>query len=123
MQQRITQPLRRRAWAAGLLAALLLAFGVGPASAAATPTKTDAQAVAERQAPAAVVASDVKGKTFTIATDTTFAPFEFRDPSTGELVGIDMDILRAIAKDQGFEVNIQSLGFHQIRRTRTPDIG
>lgn len=111
MQQRITQPLRRRAWAAGLLAALLLAFGVGPAGAAATPTKTDAQAVAERQAPAAVVASDVKGKTFTIATDTTFAPFEFRDPSTGELVGIDMDILRAIAKDQGFEVNIQSLGF------------
>jgi glutamine transport system permease protein len=51
----------------------------------------------------------VKGKTFTIATDTTFAPFEFRQGN--KLVGIDMDLLNAIAKKQGFKVDIQSLGF------------
>ncbi|MFT8705202.1 amino acid ABC transporter substrate-binding protein/permease [Bifidobacterium aquikefiricola] len=51
-----------------------------------------------------------KGKAFTIATDTTFAPFEFRDG--GKLVGIDMDLMNAIAKDQGFTVTIQSLGFN-----------
>lgn len=54
--------------------------------------------------------SPVAGKTFTIGTDTTFAPFEFRDGSGG-LVGIDMDLVRAVAKDQGFKVDIKSLGF------------
>ncbi|HAG59028.1 MAG TPA: glutamine ABC transporter permease [Arthrobacter bacterium] len=54
--------------------------------------------------------ADVKGKTFTIGTDTTFAPFEFRNGS-GDLVGIDMDLLQAIAKNQGFTVNVKSLGF------------
>jgi len=46
-----------------------------------------------------------------IGTDTTFAPFEFRD-SSGELTGIDMDLIRAIAESQGFEVEIRSLGFN-----------
>ncbi|PWG58908.1 glutamine ABC transporter permease [Bifidobacterium catulorum] len=55
--------------------------------------------------------SAVQGKTFKIATDTTFAPFEFRD-SNGQMVGIDMDLVHAIAKDQGFNVQIQSLGFN-----------
>ena len=52
----------------------------------------------------------VEGKTFVIATDTTFAPFVFRDAS-GNLVGIDMDIIREVAKRQGFEIDIRSLGF------------
>lgn len=47
---------------------------------------------------------------YIIGTDTTFAPFEFTN-SDGELVGIDMDLLRAIAADQGFEVEIRQLGF------------
>lgn len=50
------------------------------------------------------------GEKYVIGTDTTFAPFEFTDPQ-GDLVGIDMDLLRAIAKDQGFEVEIRQLGF------------
>lgn len=50
------------------------------------------------------------GETYVIGTDTTFAPFEFTN-ADGELVGIDMDLLRAIAKDQGFEVEIRQLGF------------
>lgn len=51
-----------------------------------------------------------QGKHYVIGTDTTFAPFEFRSES-GELVGIDMDLLRAIAADQDFTVEIRSLGF------------
>ena len=39
---------------------------------------------------------------YVIATDTTFAPFEFTNDDN-EFVGIDVDILAAIAKDQGFE--------------------
>ncbi len=49
-------------------------------------------------------------KTYVIATDTTFAPFEFVNDE-GEMVGIDMDLLAAIAEDQGFEYEVQALGF------------
>ncbi len=49
-------------------------------------------------------------KTYVIATDTVFAPFEFTNEND-EFVGIDLEILEAIAKDQGFEYNLQSLGF------------
>jgi polar amino acid transport system substrate-binding protein len=50
------------------------------------------------------------GKVYNIATDTTFAPFEFQDEN-GNFVGIDIDILEAIAQDQGFEYQVNALGF------------
>ncbi|NLS85614.1 MAG: transporter substrate-binding domain-containing protein [Ruminococcaceae bacterium] len=49
-------------------------------------------------------------KTYVVATDTTFAPFEFTDAS-GKFVGIDVDILAAVAEDQGFKYELKSLGF------------
>lgn len=49
--------------------------------------------------------------TYLIATDTTFAPFEFED-SIGRFTGIDMDLLLAIGEDQGFKHEIQILGFN-----------
>ena len=51
----------------------------------------------------------VTGETYVIGTDTTFAPFEYRED--GELTGIDMDLIRDIAANQGFNVEIKSLGF------------
>lgn len=50
-------------------------------------------------------------ETYIIATDTTYAPFEFED-ADGNLVGIDMDLLAAIAEDQGFEYEVRVLGFN-----------
>ncbi|MFD1672531.1 amino acid ABC transporter substrate-binding protein/permease [Agrilactobacillus yilanensis] len=50
-------------------------------------------------------------KTYTIGTDVTFPPFEFANDQN-EYVGIDMDLIRAIAKDQGFKVQIKPLGFN-----------
>lgn len=52
-----------------------------------------------------------EGKTYVIATDTTFAPFEFQNEA-GEYVGIDVDLLAAIAEDQGFKYELQALGFN-----------
>jgi len=52
-----------------------------------------------------------EGELYVIGTDTTFAPFEFRDPN-GELVGIDIDLMKAIAEDQGFRVEFRSMGFN-----------
>lgn len=49
-------------------------------------------------------------KVYQVATDTTFAPFEFENDE-GDMVGIDLDILAAIAEDQGFEYELQIVGF------------
>lgn len=51
-----------------------------------------------------------KSVDFTIATDTTFTPFEFTDDK-GKFIGIDVDILAAIAENQGFTYKLNSLGF------------
>ena len=56
------------------------------------------------------VSSDSDSPVYVIATDTTFAPFEFTDDSNN-FVGIDVDILAAVAEDQGFDYELQSLGF------------
>ncbi|MBM6675886.1 transporter substrate-binding domain-containing protein [Olsenella uli] len=53
---------------------------------------------------------DADGKTYLVATDTTFAPFEFTNDQN-EFVGIDVDLLAAIAADQGFKYELNSLGF------------
>ena len=47
---------------------------------------------------------------YVIATDKGFSPFEFQDKE-GNIVGIDMDILAAIAEDQGFTYELQYIGW------------
>ena len=55
-------------------------------------------------------AADTSDKTWVIAMDTVFRPFEFTDENN-EFVGIDVDIIKAVAEDQGFKIDIQSLGW------------
>lgn len=50
------------------------------------------------------------GKVWIVATDTVFRPFEYTNEKN-EFVGIDVDILAAIAADQGFKYDLQSLGW------------
>lgn len=50
------------------------------------------------------------GKNFVIATDKGFSPFEFQDADEN-IVGIDMDILAAVAEDQGFTYELQYIGW------------
>lgn len=59
---------------------------------------------------AAGSSSAAGNKTYTIVTDTAFAPFEYQDEK-GKLLGIDMDLLEAIANDQGFKYEVKALGF------------
>ena len=54
--------------------------------------------------------AEATGEKYIIATDTVFPPFEFTNED-GDFVGIDVDIINAIAEDQGIDVEIQSLGF------------
>ena len=51
-----------------------------------------------------------EGETYIVATDITFAPFEFQDEQ-GKFVGIDIDLLNEIAANQKFNVTIKPLGF------------
>nr|WP_207754942.1 basic amino acid ABC transporter substrate-binding protein [Desulforadius tongensis] len=44
------------------------------------------------------------------AFEPTFAPFESTDEN-GEFVGFDIDLIKAIAEEQGFEVELKSLSF------------
>ena len=82
------------------------------ATAAATEEATDAatdatDAEATDAAEDTTAASD---KTWVVATDTVFKPFEYTN-SDNEFVGIDVDILAAVAEDQGFKYDLQSLGW------------
>ena len=86
---------------------LTMAMGLAACGGSATPDETEKDAQ-DTQQQGEAPSGDVK--TYKIATDTTFAPFEFADEN-GNYVGIDIDIINAIAEDQGFEVDLQVLGF------------
>ncbi len=45
-----------------------------------------------------------------VGTEPTFPPFEITDEA-GNIIGFDIDLITAIAEDQGFTVKIQSVGF------------
>ena len=84
---------------ASVMALSLAACGGSASSAASGAADTSSAATAE-----------ATGKKWVVATDTVFKPFEYTDAS-GNFVGIDVDILAAIAEDQGFEYELKSLGW------------
>lgn len=51
-------------------------------------------------------------KKYIIAIDNNFPPFEFTD-NDGSFVGIDVDLLEAIAEDQGFEYELKPLNYDE----------
>ena len=57
------------------------------------------------------VSALAEGKTYVIYSDNSFAPFEYFDPDTNAYVGVDMDLMAAIAANQGFAYEIKNEGF------------
>ncbi|MDW7673689.1 MAG: transporter substrate-binding domain-containing protein, partial [Bacillota bacterium] len=47
------------------------------------------------------------GKTYLVAMDAAYAPFEWVDETTGEIVGFDAELIKAIAAEMGFAVELQ----------------
>ena len=98
------------------MTAVLSLAGCGASESAETATTTEEVATEEATTEEATeeteedTASDSEGKVWVIGTDTSFKPFEYTDDN-GEFVGIDMDILAAVAEDQGFEYEVQVLGW------------
>lgn len=87
-----------------LCLAMVMVLSLAACGGSAKPAETQAPAAAATEAPAA------SGKKWVIASDTVFKPFEYTDAS-GNFVGIDVDIVEAIAADQGFDYEIKSLGW------------
>lgn len=104
----------------GCMALSMVACGSGestetaePAAEAAAEETTEAETeetAEETEEETADDTASTDGKVWVIATDTVFRPFEFTDEN-GDFVGIDVDVLAAIAEDQGFEYELQSLGW------------
>ncbi len=50
-------------------------------------------------------------KMLRVGSDTAFAPFEYQDEKTKEYVGFDMDLIKAIGKQMGYQVKVQGMNF------------
>ena len=70
---------------------------------------TTSTAVPETSTAAGQKATPVKSK-YIIASDSSFAPFVFQNDNN-QYTGIDMELIKAIAKDQGFNIEITNPGF------------
>ncbi len=99
---------------AAVMALSMAGCGSKPAADTAAATEAQADTTAAKAEDTAAAGTDAAapaaGKKYVINTDTTFAPFEFENDK-GEMVGIDLDILKAIAEDQGFEYEVIPVGF------------
>ena len=94
-----------------LCLAMVMVLSLAACGGSAKPAETQAPAAAATEAPAAAAeAPAAAGKKWVIASDTVFKPFEYTDAS-GNFVGIDVDIVEAVAADQGFDYEIKSLGW------------
>ncbi len=63
---------------------------------------------------------------YSVATDSNFQPFEYLNPETNELEGFDIDLIKAIAEEVGFEPDFQTMEFDGLlgsMRTGKNDIG
>ena len=90
--------------------AAMMALSLAACGGAASSTAASSEAASSEVASSEAAAAETIGKKWVIATDTVFKPFEYTDAS-GNFVGIDVDILAAIAEDQGFEYELNSLGW------------
>lgn len=55
-----------------------------------------------------------KSSALKVVTEATFAPFEFTEDGSDEIKGFDVDMMTAIAKDQGLEIQFVNLEFDSL---------
>jgi polar amino acid transport system substrate-binding protein len=92
----------------------LIAMLVALLSACAAPAASTAPAAPGAATTAPAAAQPASGKKFVFASDASFPPMESVDPSTKEISGFDMDLLAAIAKDQGFQYEVKNTAWDGI---------
>lgn len=118
-----------RAWLAGVLPVLCVAGIVGcgssssssstgsssSSSAAGSSTAASSSSPAADPAVAAKVPAAIKSKgTLNVASDATYAPNEFIGPDGKTVIGMDADLMKALAGVMGLKVNIANQTFDSI---------
>lgn len=91
--------MKKATWMKIMSLALTLTMALGLAACSKGGAKDD-QKGTDEQGPAK----------YLVGTEPTFAPFDTTDEN-GNIIGFDMDLMKAIGKDQGFEVEFKSFGF------------
>lgn len=81
----------------------------GSSQSSSSTTTASTSAVPETTTEAGQKATPKK-KTYKISSDSSFAPFVFQNDQS-KYTGIDMELIKAIAKDQGFTLEISNPGF------------
>lgn len=67
---------------------------------------------------------DGEKKTLRVVTDAAYAPFEYQDK--GEIVGFDVDFINAVAKEAGYNVKVENVGWDPLFvevKGKTADFG
>lgn len=93
--------MKNKKWIAILTTAALavtMLAGCGGGNDAAGSAKAEGSAAGE------------SSNTVVVGTNPTFAPFEYQDDE-GNMTGFDLDLMEAIGKDQGFDVEFKSMEF------------
>ena len=70
---------------------------------------------------AGLISGVANAATLRVATNPTFPPFEFVNRETKEVTGFEMDLIRAMAKQAGYDVEILNIGFDGIIHGRTQE--
>lgn len=84
-----------------LLLAVIMVFAVMAFAGCGSNNNKEAKATDDSQV----------AKTYIIYSDNSFAPFEFLDENSNTYIGVDMDLLAAIAKDQNITYEMHNEGF------------
>ena len=84
--------------------------GSSQSSSSTTTTTTASTSVVPETSTEAGQKATPKKKKYKISSDSSFAPFVFQNDQS-KYTGIDMELIKAIAKDQGFTLEISNPGF------------
>ena len=96
--------LPRWLWVAlALVAPLGLMTAYAPTTSAASLPTIQRQAMAQQ--------SEGDRPVVRVGTEGTYPPFSYRDPSTGDLTGYDIDVMRAVGDEAGFDVEFVTAPF------------
>lgn len=90
--------------AVSLVLAIILAVSLSACAGKSDPQTSSKNTEADPSPPSA--------KKYIIGTDTTYPPFEYEQ--NGEYVGIDIELIKAIAAEAGFEIEIRPMDFKGI---------
>jgi polar amino acid transport system substrate-binding protein len=112
---RRTATRSRRPLAVGLTLSALLLAACGSSEGSSSPPASSGSGPSKQASIAAELPNAIRtGPPIQIATDATYAPNEYVDPSTGQVLGWDIDLAKNVCKVWGVTCTVNNLTFSDI---------